>query len=62
MIAAGNVVFCLGSHRPKAEILAARRRAIGVAQYADRFEISFLAAPMPMANQAMEEWAKSIAA
>ncbi len=61
MVGAQNIVFCFGTHLPKAEMLAVRPRSIGVAEYDDRFVISFLEAPMPMANEAMEKWAKSVA-
>lgn len=62
MIAAGNVVFCFGTHLPRPDMLAVRPRSIGVAEYRDHFIVSFLEAPMPMANQAMERWVKAIAA
>lgn len=62
MIAAGNVVFCFGTALSKAAMLFIRPHSIGVAEYDRRFVISFLEAPMPMANEAMESWAKSIAA
>ena len=61
IIAAKNIVFCFGIKLPKAEMMAVRPRSIGVVEYDDRFVISFLEAPMPMANQAMESWAKSLA-
>ncbi len=60
LIAARNLVFCFGIALPKAVMMAVRPRSIGVAEYADHFVISFLEAPMPMANQAMESWAKSL--
>lgn len=60
MIAAGNLVFCFGTHLPKAAMLAVRPRSIGVAEYDDRFVVAFLEAPMPLANKAMEGWAKNI--
>lgn len=60
MIAATNVVFCFGTALPKPEMLAVRPRSIGVAEYKNRFVISFLEAPMPKANEAMERWAKAI--
>jgi hypothetical protein len=60
IIAAKNIVFCFGIALPKPEMLAVRPRSIGVAEYADRFVVSFLEAPMPMANDTMEKWAKAI--
>lgn len=62
MIAATNIVFCFGTQLPKPEMLAVRPRSIGIAEYQDRFVISFLEAPMPLANETMENWVKSLAA
>ena len=36
--------------------VAVRPRSIGVAYMGDRFEISFMEAPMQPANEAMEKW------
>jgi len=41
--------------------MGVRPRSFGVAEKDDSFVISFLEAPNPEANAAMEEWAKSIA-
>jgi hypothetical protein len=60
ILAAKNLVFCFGLMLPKAEVLAVRPRAIGVVEYADKFVITFLEAPVPMANEAMESWAKAL--
>lgn len=54
---AKNVVFCFGMSIPDPEILALRPRSIGIAELADRFVISFLETPMPLANSALEAWA-----
>ncbi len=62
IVAAADVVFCFGTHLPKPEMLAVRPRSIGIAEYDDRFVVSFLEAPMPVANEAMEKWVKGIAA
>ncbi|TVO71211.1 DUF6858 family protein [Sedimenticola selenatireducens] len=60
ILAAQNIVFCFGTKLPSAHVMAVRPRSIGVTEIADRFIISFMEAPMPMANQAMEEWVKTI--
>ena len=60
IIAARNIVFCFGIKLPKPVMLSVRPRSIGVAEYDDRFVISFLEAPMPLANNAMESWVKSM--
>lgn len=53
---AKDVVFCFGLSLPNPQVLAVRPRSIGIAELADKFVISFMEAPMPMANTAMEEW------
>ncbi len=58
---AKNIICCFGKILPKPEVLAVRPRAIGVAEMAESFVISFLEAPNPDANAAMEKWAKGIA-
>jgi hypothetical protein len=57
---AKNIICCFGKMLPKPEVLAVRPRAIGVAEMADSFVISFLEAPNPDANTAMESWAKGV--
>ncbi|MFM1892129.1 MAG: hypothetical protein RLZ44_1206 [Pseudomonadota bacterium] len=61
ILAAKNIVFCFGLALPDPDVLASRPRAIGVAELADRFVVTFLEAPMPVANSAMEDWVKSLA-
>ena len=58
--AAKNIIFCFGVKLPNAGVLAVRPRSIGIAELEDRFEISFLEAPMPVANAAMEEWTRAL--
>jgi hypothetical protein len=59
---AKNIICCFGKQLPKATLLAVRPRAIGVAKMNNgSFVISFLEAPNPQANNAMESWVKSIA-
>jgi len=55
------IVFCFGTHLPNAQVMAVRPRSIGVVDQGDRFVISFLEAPMPLANNAMDAWVKAIA-
>lgn len=57
---AKNVLFCFGLALPNAHVLSVRPRSIGVADCTDHFTITFLEAPMPPANLAMEEWAKAV--
>ncbi len=59
--AAKNIVFCFGVKLPKPGVLAVRPRSMGVADMGEKFVITFMEAPMPMANDAMQEWAKAIA-
>jgi len=58
---AKNIICCFGKELPKSEILAVRPRSIGVALMSDRFVLSFLEAPNPVANNAMESWTKGVA-
>jgi len=58
---AKNIICCFGKVLPKPEVLAVRPRSIGVAQMSDSFVVSFMEAPNPDANAAMESWAKGVA-
>ncbi|BAF69166.1 DUF6858 family protein [Nitratiruptor sp. SB155-2] len=58
--AAKNIVFCFGKELPKPEVMGVRPRSIGVADLGEKFVISFLEAPNPVANNAMEEWVKGL--
>ena len=57
---AKNIICCFGKVLPKPEMLAVRPRAIGVAQMAESFVVSFMEAPNPDANAAMVSWVESI--
>ena len=58
--AAVDVVFCFGLALPNPLVLAVRPRAIGIADLGDKFVVSFMEAPMPPANLAMEAWVKGL--
>jgi hypothetical protein len=58
--AAKNLVFCFGITLPDPHVLAVRPRSIGVAETSEGFVVTFMEAPMPVANTAMEEWAKGL--
>jgi hypothetical protein len=60
ILGAKNVVFCFGLTLPDPEALALRPRSVGVCELADRFVITFLEPPMPVANTMIEEWVRSI--
>lgn len=60
IIDARNIIFCFGTHLPKAEILALRPRSIGIAETLSYFVVTFMEAPMALANDTMEAWVKSI--
>ncbi|MFA7097968.1 MAG: DUF6858 family protein [Gammaproteobacteria bacterium] len=60
ILSAKNIVFCFGIQLPNPQVLAVRPRSIGVSELKDRFVITFMEAPMPVANTTMEEWVKSI--
>ena len=57
---AKNIICCFGKKLLKPIVLAVRPRSIGVADMGDSFVVSFLEAPNPEANSAMEDWVKSI--
>jgi hypothetical protein len=57
---AQHIIFCFGIKLPTPRAMAVRPRSIGVCEFEDKFVIDFLEAPMPVANAAMEEWAKDI--
>ena len=61
IVAAKNIICCFGKVLPKPEVLAVRPRSIGVAELGDSFVVSFMEAPNPDANAAMEKWVKGIA-
>jgi hypothetical protein len=53
---AKNILFCFGKEILNPKALAVRPRSIGIAELDRKFVISFLEAPNPMANEAMESW------
>ncbi|MBK1648395.1 DUF6858 family protein [Rhabdochromatium marinum] len=58
--AAKHILFCFGTHLPNPQVMAVRPRSIGVVDQGDRFVLSFLEAPMPLANNAMETWVRAL--
>jgi hypothetical protein len=60
IVAAFNLVFCFGFTLQTPDQLACRPRSIGICQLNDQIIVSFLEAPMPVANALMEKWAKSL--
>jgi len=60
MRAAVNVVFCFGHALPNPQVLAVRPRSIGIADMGDHFVVSFMDAPMKVANDAMQAWALAL--
>ena len=60
ILAAKNLVFCLCIALPEARALAFRPRSIGVAETKHGFVITFMESPMPVANAALEDWAKGL--
>lgn len=54
---ARNILFCFGKELPSPCVLAVRPRSIGVVEMDDSFVVTFLEAPNPVANEAMEGWA-----
>ncbi|WP_456323865.1 DUF6858 family protein [Hydrogenimonas sp.] len=58
--AAKNIIFCFGKELPTPEVMAVRPRSIGVSDLGDKFVVIFMEAPNPIANDAMESWAKAL--
>ena len=58
--AAWHILFCFGTKLPDPHMMAVRPRSIGVVDQGARFIVTFLEAPMPPANEAMERWVKAI--
>jgi hypothetical protein len=58
--AARHIMFCFGTKLPDPHVMAVRPRSIGVVDQGDRFVVTFLEAPMPPANEAMERWVKAV--
>ncbi len=57
---AQNILCCFGKDLSNAEIVAVRPRSIAVVERQDDYVISFLKAPNPAANEAMEKWVKAL--
>lgn len=57
---AKNIIFCFGITLPSPNAMALRPRSIGVVEMKECFVLTFMEAPMPLANVAMEEWARAI--
>ena len=57
---ARDIIFCFGLAIPTPEVMAVRPRSIGIVERENDFVISFMEAPMPMANSAMESWARGL--
>ena len=60
IIDAQNLLCCFGKSLMDPKMLAARPRSIGVAELKNSFIISFLKAPNPTANEAMQKWIKAL--
>lgn len=57
-----NLVFCFGFTLQDPIQLATRPRSIGICHNDEGFTVSFVEAPMPLANALMEEWTLSLKA
>jgi hypothetical protein len=58
---AKNIIFCFGKQLPTSKMLAVRPRSIGICEFEESFEISFLEVPNEQLHAVTEEWAKSVA-
>jgi len=57
---AKNIIFCFGKELPSPLVLAVRPRSIGVAEFSDKFVISFMETPNPASTDTVEKWIKSV--
>ena len=57
---AKNLLFCFGKMLPTSKMLAVRPRSIGVAEFEDKFEISFMAVPNEALQEVTQNWVQSI--
>jgi hypothetical protein len=60
IVAAYNILFCFGFTLQDPEQLACRPRSIGICEMNDQITVSFIEAPMPVANALMEKWTNSL--
>lgn len=56
MIAGKILLFCFGRNIPKPQAMAVRPRNIAIAEFEDKFVISFLEAPVEKANTKKINW------
>ncbi|MGD9888290.1 MAG: DUF6858 family protein [Halothiobacillaceae bacterium] len=54
------IVFCFGTAIPNPHVMAVRPRSIAVADLGEKFVLSFMEPPMPVATTAMEAWVKEL--
>ena len=54
------IIFCFGKELPIPEMAAIRPRSIAVVKQSDKFVLSFMDAPNPVAHEAMTEWVKGV--
>ncbi len=57
---AKNFIFCFGVMIPNPNAVALRPRAIGVTEFADKFVLNFMEAPMENANKSMIQFIESV--
>ena len=54
------IVFCFGKELPIPQMAAVRPRSIAVVEETDKFTVSFMDAPNPLAHDAMISWVQAI--
>jgi len=60
ILAAKNLICCFGMAIPNAVFMAIKPMSIALVETTDSFVLSFMEAPAPSAQQAMEEWVMAI--
>jgi len=56
IIAGKILLFCFGQSIPKPQAMAVRPRNIAIAEFEDKFVVSFLEAPVEKANTKKIDW------
>ena len=60
ILASINIICCFGMAIPSAEFMAVKPMSIAVVEKPDSFVFSFIEAPAPSVQQAMESWVEAI--
>ena len=60
LINAKNIIFCFGQEIPSPLVLAVRPRSIGIAEFTEKFVVSFMETPKVQVTETIEKWILSL--